>query len=72
MSNAKVIALINEANAQLIRDFDRLMAPLTAELARLTVDLGALQQAIAPMAADLDRLRAIIDGLDWERGIPEK
>ena len=63
MSNAKVVALIAEANQQLIRDVENVFGAIKQELAALHAELDRLQSAIAPMAADIERLRAEIGAM---------
>ena len=63
MSNAKVVALIAEANQQLIRDVENVFGAIKQELAALHAELDRLQSSIAPMAADIERLRAEIGAM---------
>jgi chromosome segregation ATPase len=60
MSNAKIAALIAEANQTLIADIDRVLSPIIKELAEMRVELEVLQSAIAPMATELERLRSTL------------
>jgi len=71
MSNAKVAAMIAEANQHMIEAIDKTLAPIVQELAQARAELEQLQQAIAPMAAELEALRADARSR-WERGTPLK
>lgn len=71
MSNAKIAALIAEANQQLIEDVGRILLPITQELKQLHAELDQLQSAIAPMATDIERLRAEIRAMQGVGNTPK-
>ena len=70
MSNAKTAQLIAEASLDLIDEVKGLFNLVNKELLQLRADVEQLQQAIAPMATDIERVRAELDRFTRERGNP--